>query len=1106
MTHFSTGIKAFGLALAATLFAAPLAVHGAIDIPHDPLQSAGRVAPNLLFILDDSGSMSFDAMPANSISGFKGQTYVHNTIYYNPFITYQAWRNADGSRMTSGTSYNAVYGSYNLVGGSTVDLANSRSCVRFNRNSSATDDEPWLGGAWVCGGVQNFFVPKNVNNTSQAYLNNQGNFYLYQIRADGRVIRCNDYDSYAGSWSGCVYATPTGRTEAAERANYATWFSYHRTRMKAAKAGAGDAFSELGMDVRVGFRTIWARNGGSSPGNLPTHSVPIPVNYNDGLFADLEPLSSGGVRDNRTQWYQRLYGSIGYNGTPLHGALDQAGRYFQSRASNGPWGPQASRDQYSCRQNFSILTTDGFWNDASFNYYERVGEQDNRAGVIISGPNNPNYQYLPSRPYAGWDSDTLADVAMKYWKEDLRDDMVNNVPSSGKNPAFWQNMVTFGISIGLKGTLDPASDLLALTDGTKVWPNPNRAEDSTRIDDLWHAAVNGRGEFIAASNPDEFTRGLKAALAAIVQRTGSFANLSTSSTSLRANTQGFQGSFVSGIWTGELKAYPVTATGIDTAAAPQWLASAGIPVAADRNILTWNGTAGASFPTRGQVAALGTNNADYIRGVRASELANGGTLRNRNHLLGDIVNSSPVYDPATDTVYVGANDGMLHAVNASATGGGAERFAYVPGAINLADLATLSDPAYSHRFFVDGPIALSRRDQTPNESWLAGTLGRGGNGLFVLDVTRPDAFATTDVKWERTTTPLNNMGKILGQPIIAKLNNNDIGLIVPNGVNSPNQRAALLIYNLKTGALLAEIDTGVGSAAAPNGLSAPTARDINGDGKIDVVYAGDLQGNLWRFDISSTSPSGWSNTSNRLALYSAGSGKPITSAPAFARDPATYEVWVFFGTGRFMTNGDLSDTSTQTLYGLKDATSVVRASDLHQRNTVITGMVNGRAVRGFELHAALPTDKKGWYMNLVEPPSPPGRAVGERIVSDVQVVAGVLIFSSIVPSSDPCLPGGSGYLNAMNAFTGTSLEYSFFDLDGDGDSRDESIDAGSGKKVPVGSIKQGGLTSLGALLSGGTGNSGLVCTNISDGSIECNRIRENRRVGRVSWREVVNVK
>ena len=1103
-------------AFLATMLALPASA--GIVLPAEPLQSSGRVAPNILFILDDSGSMAWEYMDSADITtvsrtglgNIRSRTYTGNTIFYNPAVTYGTWLDSTGTQQAGGTDYGSAFASFNFAS-DPIDLANTASCANVDSNGSTVA---------VCGGTQTYYVPKDTTINTVAYLSDAANYYRYQIHADGTVVRSegqnvSSVESVTGrncptgangtwNWKNCAYVTPTGRTEAAERQNYATWFSYHRSRMKTAKAGAGSAFSDLGKDMRVGFRTIWARNLG---GNPMTQAHPILVNNNDGIFDD--PNGVAGANNNRSVWYQRLYGARAYNGTPLKGALQAAGTYFSDSSTSGAYGPQAIASQYACRQNFAILTTDGYWNNDSG--YVSVNEQDNVAGAVITSPTGDSYTYTPSAPYASADSNTLADVAMRYWKTDLRTDLENIVPTSSANPAYWQHMATFGISIGLKGAINPGDPLPGMPGGVAGWPNPNDAEDVHRIDDLYHASVNGRGKFLAASNPEEFSTGLKAALAAIVERTGSFSNVAANSTRVDTGTQLFQASYVSGVWTGELKAYAVTTAGIANTAT--WSASTGIP-ATGRQIFTFDGTTGAAFPTAAQTTALnrpgpaaadlpvvtGADNAAYIAGTRALELANGGTLRNRNHLLGDIVSSSPAYDKVTSTLYVGANDGMLHAVNAT---DGTERFAYVPAGIDFGLLKTLSKPDYAHQYFVDGPITVSRRDQTPGASILVGTLGRGGKGIYALDVTTPATFAASNVKWERTSTPGNNMGLVLGQPIIAKLNNGDMGLIVPNGINSANDRAALLVYRLSDGALLAEIDTGVGSAVSPNGLSAPTTRDLDGNGTVDYVYAGDLQGNLWKFNLSAGSETAWDNVSNRMILFTAtdsgGIRQPITSAPALARDPATFQLWVFFGTGRFMTVGDVATQTVQSMYGLMDGATAItsRSTQLQQRRIVVAGNSGGSPVRGFEAASALTPGVRGWFIDLVTPPSPPGTPEGERIVSDAQVIANVLITSSILPSADPCLPGGRGYINALNAFTGASLDTAFFDLDGDGSFTDEVITLGAGT-VPVGSIDlRIGMPTLATIIGKLLGVGG------SSGGKEDVPIDLPTTSGRVSWREVI---
>lgn len=1097
-------------AFLATLLALPATA--GISVPTDPLTTGARLEPNILFVLDDSGSMAETFMPDGLPNDWSRSAYPRNTIYYNPATTYQPWVDAAGNAMTGGMTYGAAYDSATHASGAINLLAGTRT----------------------------YYVPKDLANTAAAYLSDQANYYRYQIRqTTGRVVRSELQNNVSGNegvtgvgcsasgtggqWKNCTYARPTGRTEADERINFAIWYSYHRTRGKVAKAGAGRAFAQLGGDMRVGFRTIHKRYNAGIAGNPITQAKPIPVlsTANEGLFVD-DPSAPGGAIRNRTFWYDRLYNTTADDVTPLRDALNEAGSYFETDdTATGPWGPQSGVNQYACRQNFTILTTDGYRND-SFSGTAGQQEQDNVAGAAITGVGGASYQYTPERPYASSYSNTLADIAMRYWKSDLRTDLANSVPTSPANPAFWQHMVTFAISIGAGGTLNPKTDLPDLISGTKTWPNPSTNLTPETIDDLWHATVNGRGDFVVANDPDEFSNALKASLAAIAERTSSFSNVAASSATLDAGVQLFQAGYISGVWTGELAAYPrVNPPGRGFSSTASWRASENIPTTG-RKVFTSNGTTGLVFPsgaTAAQLTALtrtgagnypvtGADNAAYIAGTRTLESSNsGGTLRNRRHLLGDIVSSSPAYVSDTRTLYVGANDGMLHAFDAA---NGSELFSYLPNGINWSNLGTLSRPDYAHKYFVDGPVAVSTRKQTPGQNTLVGALGRGGKGIFSLDVSSPGSFDEGDVEWERTETPNGNMGMVMGRPIITRLNNGDMGVIVANGINSTNDRAALLVYDLDTGALISEISTGVGSATAPNGLFAPVGLDLDVNGTIDYVYAGDMLGNLWKFDLTAGNAATWDNTGSRTRLFTAtsagGTVQPITGGLTLAMNPTTFKTWVFFGTGRLITVGDMVDQSIQSLYGIEDGTTVARTS-LTRRRTVVATTQSGRQVRAFESTTPLPGSSRGWYIDLVTPPTPPGTAEGERIISSPQMDGTVLEVSSVIPTASACGADGRGYLNALDAFTGTSAKSPYFDVDGDGSFSDETVtyvdSNGNTVTVPIGSVDIGvGMVTQGSLFSGGSGGQGQVCAGGSSGSKGCVGKNEVRNVGRVAWREI----
>ena len=241
-----------------------------------------------------------------------------------------------------------------------------------------------------------------------------------------------------------------------------------------------------------------------------------------------------------------------------------------------------------------------------------------------------------------------------------------------------------------------------------------------------------------------------------------------------------------------------------------------------------------------------------------------------------------------DMVYVGANDGMLHGFR---TDTGVEEFAFVPQA-TFANLADLMSTSYGHTFYVDG--SLQAADAYINSAWksvLVGGTGRGGNALFGLDVSTPTSFNANNVLWEYTHAEL---GLVLGKAQIVRLNNGVWAAVSGNGYNSASEQAQLFIINLATGALIKKFDTGVGSE---NGLATPLLVDTNGDFSYDYAYAGDLQGNVWKFDLTDSDPANWSIALSGNPLYTAvapsGNRQPITSKPAIVVHPLSGYVILF---------------------------------------------------------------------------------------------------------------------------------------------------------------------------------------------------------------------
>jgi type IV pilus assembly protein PilY1 len=445
---------------------------------------------------------------------------------------------------------------------------------------------------------------------------------------------------------------------------------------------------------------------------------------------------------------------------------------------------------------------------------------------------------------------------------------------------------------------------------------------------------------------------------------GSAASLASNTTKLESGARTYQSAFYSGTWRGDLIAYDVNQT---TAALTQaWSASSQFSTWSGRTIKFASDAATLTDFAYGNLTGTPLSSAtrqqiDYLRGHRSNEKGNGGTLRTRTGLMGDIVNSQPVYVGSpnarlytaatfagasvyasfaaakagrTPMIYVGANDGMLHGFDASS---GVEKFAFVPRA-GMAGLQDYTDPDYEHRYCVDGELTVSDVYDAANgwRSILVGTVGRGGKGMFALDVTDPDNIS---LLWDKTSADLAALWNNLGKPIIGQLGDGRWYVMLGNGPNSSGDSADLVLVNILSG-VSSSVSTG---AAGDNGLSSVLAWSSNNDYIVDRIYAGDLKGNLWRFDMT-----GGSGTVTRLfaARYGA-TAQPITAAPTAAKDPSTGLTWVFFGTGKYLSDGDLSKKDVQTWYGLIDHGSTIPSdrSTLNKVDILEEGAVKGYTVR-----------------------------------------------------------------------------------------------------------------------------------------------------------------
>ena len=680
-------------------------------------------------------------------------------------------------------------------------------------------------------------------------------------------------------------------------------------------------------------------------------------------------------------------------------------------------------------------------------------------------------------------------------------------------------------------------DYNALTNTTALpnnWWSTTGDNITSNSTDWTNETFRRASNYYVADKPSTMVDSLTRAFAKIVaERSGTGSALAANSTRLDTDTRAYQAQFRSGVWLGQLSSFSFDTNLGTLSSTPSWKAGEKMPAWASRNIKVNTGSSMAAFTyanlsatqktsmdaLNGVLAVTGSDIVDYIRGNQAKEeSASTGTLRTRTSpepgwsaILGDIVNSAPVYVGApkaglwskapgtwagkstydafatsnatrTPVVWVGANDGMLHAFNATEgqTASGAEIFAFIPKTAIANGLVNVADPDYEHRYFVDGDLAVS--DVYDGTSWktiLVGTMGRGSPGAFALDVTNP---AAPTFLWEKNLTDIPSLGHNIGRPVIAQIADGDWRVLFGNGPDSAGGTAKLIAIGALSGTVTV-YDT---DSTTSNGLSAVTARDNNADGLFETVYAGDLNGSLWKI-------TGLTGTGSALQLFAATDGslaQPITAAPEVGKDPKTGFTWVWFGTGKYLRESDMLNTQMQTWYGIIDNNALVNRSELVQRVTAFAGVNYGFGTRTVtEATSGDMTGQRGWFINLPES--------GERMVVPNLLTGIALVGTTRTPTGrDACSPSGTGWLMAIDPFTGARLPKNFFDI-----SRDKLFNAAD--NTGTNEINSG--IQFGSPPTGPTSIPPVICTPKDDGTVECIRVSGgSAEAKRASWREITN--
>ena len=666
--------------------------------------------------------------------------------------------------------------------------------------------------------------------------------------------------------------------------------------------------------------------------------------------------------------------------------------------------------------------------------------------------------------------------------------------------------------------------------------NPFYDTDGNANNDVWQDPANPleAQTYFLQSN----ARGVLAAFdkifsdAASAQR--SIAGASSSGSNLsRTGSYLYQASYDTSNWTGDVQAFSIKVGSDDSTiemtsgavwSAEHELASRLLAGTPDRNIVVGkrgaNPSPTATLFTTGAIEAdlradlnrYGPSAADdglwqdrvaYLRGSKAKE---GAPFRRRYRALGDIVNSgvqyigapSPVgglgagyaafattHKDRTAALYVGANDGMLHAFSAS---NGAELFAYIPSWLGP-KLSALTDPGYRHQSYVDAtPVVGDAQLGSANSDWktvLVGGSGGGGRGVFALDVTDPANFSPSKVLWEFTDANDRDMGYVLGKPRIVKMKTSAPNAatasyrwfaMVPAGVNNYVKKDASDDNFSRTGAptiFLLALDKPAGAAWTSSGSSPnyykitlpfdaalavnnPTGvlnleAYMNGNGVTEYVYAGDLHGRLWALDFTTFGAEGWS--AGQLSRFNTGAAgslraypmyiakdrngvfQPISAAPTILKGANPDQHFVGFGTGKYFETGDATTTQQNTYYVLYDngsgsaaggASGVVGIAGrgrLQQVTANASGNLSPTAAFtwGRATSDGDAARRSGWYYDM------PG--TGERVVYDSVYVPMTTkaVFSSLIPDSATTpgvcsVSGGTGNNYYVDLVAGTGMQ------------------------------------------------------------------------------------
>ncbi len=1133
------------------------------------------VASNDDNVYDSCTYSAVEEHPESAVRDWRVRSADFNVMYYNPAISYEPWIGFPDASFTAARS-NPQSGSdgYNL----TRNLTGFIYEVWEDDHGADLDGSGRVDGPDEATDTPNGIVDLWDSHTTYTVNSSQVNVVELTTAANIEDINVNcDYNDATDDppYEDCFGTTkttdtlsgadtdPQGRTISEIKQNIANWYQYHRRRSFVSKS-AVDIVINSNPSFRFGYSQINDYN--QIFVEVPSAVVDDYTAHNAALLEEMFEY----------EWSS--------NGTPLRSGLERVGRYYDDTLS-GLDDPIISE----CQQNYSVLFTDGEYNSsgpslAAIADEDGDGESDSLADVAMyfyTEDLSPLENNVPTTPIDQNSAQHMVTFTVAFG---LSGNLVDTDDDGYPNPTLdkdddWHE----GNSIDtLQDKIDDLWHAAYNSSGYFVSAQTPDEVASAISDALLEIADRVGSAASVATNTGSLNAGSKLfqarfdsadwkgqLLAFQINADGTISPTESWEAGDQLDAQDWDAGRNIITWNPDIDNPPggdVEGSGIPFRFPSDYKNPSATTEMSSTQMQHLMDNAPHNFGTgnASEIAAnqtFGEDITNYLRGDDSNELS-GQNFRFRNSVLGDIVNSDPrfvdypnfrypdgiaaksyasfVADNAgrQGVVYVGANDGMLHAFNDDT---GDEMLAYVPNAV-YQNLAELAETDYEHRYFVDGgpniiDVYLPNTpdpDTATNGVWrtvLAGGLAGGGQAIYALDITDPTTFSEGNaddlVMWEFDDSDDADLGYTYGKVQMAKMNDGSWVAVFGNGYNnteadgnaSASGHAVLYIVDIETGEVLKKIDTEAGSAGTPNGLATPLLIDSDGDFDADYIYAGDLLGNLWKFDVSDANTNNWDvawDSGGPQPLITTQTNQPITTQPQATFHPDGLQGFmIYFGTGKYLEETDNigAGQDTQAFYGVWDKNdtpvpNINPASDLlEQRITnqyeqdfdtnddgiadetyslrdVSDNEINWSNHLGFRLD--LIPDKIEGVDNVAN--------FGERQVSNAIVRNGRIIFTTLIPSTIECEFGGTSYLMELDFRDGSALEFPAFDLNGDGEyDADDTLAAGRASDVgimPTVSILSDGAQDV-AFGSGASGDIDVIEISVGDQSY-----------GRQSWRQL----